>query len=305
MIVLSYVGKLPSYIVECVYQIRLFFSGEVYLIVDDLQSPFLVSLNAIVIPYTPVPDFSELVERNIHKFIIDDKLGDRKELFIRSFERFFLLHRAMIERDLSNVIFLEIDVLIYHDPSYWVAEFSQHELCYTFDNVNRCSGAFMYVQSADSISGLIDFMMDYINNKPIRTGLETLDEMTCLYHYYKKNPTIVELLPVYWEDRTVHPEACMNYSKYERIFDSLSIGCNMIGGMSIDEHGNPCVEKKSLRWSSVDYSKCRFQFMKDQEDRKIPHIWNESENAWTAIQNLHVHSKELSKGLSFYPPAHK
>jgi len=298
MIVLSYVGKLPSYIIECVYQIRLFFSGAVYLIVDDLQSPYLVSLNVIIIPYKPIPEFSELVERNIHKFIIDDKLGDRKELFIRSFERFFLLHRIMIEHDLSNVIFLEIDVLIYHDPDDWIAEFSQHELCYTFDNVNRCSGAFMYVQSADSISGLIDFMMDYISHQPIRIGLETLDEMTCLYHYYKKNPTIVELLPVYWEDRTVHSEACMNYSKYERIFDSLSIGCNMIGGMSIDEHGNQCIEKKNLRWSSVDYSKCRFQFIKDQEDRKIPHIWNESENAWTAIQNLHVHSKELSKGLS-------
>ena len=309
-IVLSFIGKLPPYIIECIHQIRLFFSGPIYLILNDFDSPLLIplekySVQLVQYDFVLSTDFSGLVERNANKFIIDNSLGDRKELFIRSFERFFLLQRTMYLYEISNVIFLEIDVLIYNDPFNWIDEFSQNELCYTFDNVNRCSGAFMYIQTNDSLSGLLDFMMDYIDNHSIRIGLETLDEMTCLYHYYKQNPMMVELLPIYWHDSSnpsIHSEAYMNYSKYNVLFDAISIGCNMIGGIEnmndLDVSGNPVIKKGSMRWSNIDYSKNRFQFIEDSLNRKIPSIWNEMEQQWKTIQNLHVHSKELRKGLS-------
>ena len=38
IVALSFVGKLPSYTIECIHQIRIYFKGEVYLIIDDLNS---------------------------------------------------------------------------------------------------------------------------------------------------------------------------------------------------------------------------------------------------------------------------
>ena len=37
IIVYSFIGKLPKYIVDTVYQSRLFFDGDIYLILDDLS----------------------------------------------------------------------------------------------------------------------------------------------------------------------------------------------------------------------------------------------------------------------------
>jgi hypothetical protein len=209
----------------------------------------------------------------------------------------------MVLHELSNVLFLEIDILIYNDPVIWIEEFSQFELCYTFDNVDRCSGAFTYVNSADSLSGLLDFMTDYIENQSVRQGIASLDEMTCLYHYYKQNPTVVELLPIFWPCSSVHTCTYANYDNYNNtIFDALSIGCNMIGGINsvheLDANGNPVIQKGNLRWSNVDYSKYKMQFEKDAQQRLIPYIWNESQKKWIRINNLHVHSKELIKGIS-------
>lgn len=306
-IVLSFIGKLPTYIIECVHQIRIFFSGNIYLILNDFDFIYLSQLRAfsvVLVPYESVlsTEFSELVQRNNKKFVIEEKLGDRKELFIRSFERFFLLQNAMVLHELTNVLFLEIDILIYNDPAVWIEEFSQHELCYTFDNVDRCSGAFTYVNSADSLSGLLDFMTDYIETQSVRHGVASLDEMTCLYHYYKQNPTVVELLPIFWPCSSVNTCAYSNYDNYNTIFDALSIGCNMIGGINsvheLDVDGNPVIQKGNLRWSNVDYSKYRMQFEKDSQERQIPYIWNESQQKWIRINNLHVHSKELVKGIS-------
>lgn len=303
-IVLSFIGKIPAYIIECVHQIRIFFSGEIYLILNDFDFIYLSKLRAfsvVLVPYESVlsTEFSELIQRNNKKFVIEEKLGDRKELFIRSFERFFLLQNTMVLHELTNVLFLEIDILIYNDPAVWIEEFSQHELCYTFDNVDRCSGAFTYVNSADSLSGLLDFMTDYIENQSVRHGVASLDEMTCLYHYYKQNPTVVELLPIFWPCSSVHTCAYSNYDNYNSIFDALSIGCNMIGIDSVHNvDGNPVIQKGNLRWSNVDYSKYRMQFEKDSQERQIPYIWNESEKKWIRINNLHVHSKELVKGIS-------
>ena len=39
-VVLSFIGTLPNYVVDCVHQIRCFFQGDIYLILNDLNSPF-------------------------------------------------------------------------------------------------------------------------------------------------------------------------------------------------------------------------------------------------------------------------
>ena len=135
IIVLSFIGKLPSYIVDCIHQIRLFYNGDIYLILDDISSFYLIELQKYdikTIEYSKVISnhFIESYQRNQNKFVVLPSLVGREFLFIRSFERFFLLQNAMKQFDLSDVLFMELDNLIYDDPHNWLAEFSKNELCY-------------------------------------------------------------------------------------------------------------------------------------------------------------------------------
>ena len=39
-VIYSFIGKLPEYIIETIYQLRLYYNGDVYLIIDDYNSVF-------------------------------------------------------------------------------------------------------------------------------------------------------------------------------------------------------------------------------------------------------------------------
>jgi len=178
IICLSFIGTLPSYIVECVHQIRLFFSGDVYLIINDLESPYIdvmkqLDFKVIVVDYAYVRSlvFDDLVSRKRENLFYIEDLKGREELILRSFERFFLLQNLMMGGhwndggNLKDCLFLELDNLIYDDPNKWVDIFSKNELCYMFDNINRFSSGIMYVKSWNSLTGLLNECMEYIENK--------------------------------------------------------------------------------------------------------------------------------------------
>jgi hypothetical protein len=95
-VALSFIGKLPEYILDCVHQVRLFFDGDIVLILDDLNSPYVSILKdryrVILINYQEVqsPEFIQCYNENRNKFMIVSWLKGRELLFIRCFERFFL-----------------------------------------------------------------------------------------------------------------------------------------------------------------------------------------------------------------------
>ena len=37
-LILSFIGKLPDYIVDCIYQIRIFYKGNIYLILYKIRN---------------------------------------------------------------------------------------------------------------------------------------------------------------------------------------------------------------------------------------------------------------------------
>jgi len=294
---LSFRGILPSYIIESIHQIRIFFSGDVYLIIDDIHSPFLESLkiyNVIFVPYEEVVSdlFIEVVNKNIHKFVIVHELIGREELFIRSFERFFLLQNLMEKFDLTDVLFLELDNLIYDDPTQWISSFSKTELCYMFDNNDRCSSGLMYVKSKTSLLGFMDYCINFIN-----TTNELLNEMTALYRYYIENKTMVQILPTYWNNSKsyISELAYMNAGEYSGIFDALGIGCCLLG---LDTHHTYGVIRTGTKaeWCQIDYTQEKIEWIVDDQGRKRPYIWGNDK--WLLIKNLHVHSKDLKSGLS-------
>ena len=45
-IILSFIGTLPNYTIDCIHQIRLFYDGPLYLILDDYNSQFIDKLKS-------------------------------------------------------------------------------------------------------------------------------------------------------------------------------------------------------------------------------------------------------------------
>ena len=91
----AFVGKLPSYIKESIHQSRCFFEGDIYLIIDDINSIHLKDIekyNVKIIDYNNVKSiiFLDIVNKNKHKFCIVKELNERELLFIRCCVNFLL-----------------------------------------------------------------------------------------------------------------------------------------------------------------------------------------------------------------------
>ena len=302
-IALSFVGKLPDYIIQSIYQIRLYFDGDIYLIINDIESIYLEKLKDYIVKIINYNDvlsleFNDLIKTHYGKFWICNGLTGREELFIRSFERFFLLQNLMKFKNIEDCLFLELDNLIYDDPRKWVEEFSKNELCYMFDNYDRSSSGLMYVKKPSSLDGFLEYSMKYITN-----STEFLNEMTCLYRYYMEqsnnNTKInnsVSILPTYWNDNEIPNMAHMNYGKYEdSIFDAIGIGTQLLGIDTFHSNGVLTTGLKSY-WSAIDYRQQKFEWKICDNGFKKPFVWNGEK--WLLINNLHVHSKDLINGLS-------
>lgn len=295
-IALSFIGPLPKYIIECIHQIRCYFDKDIYLITNQLDSPYIESLikyNIQIIDYNHVysQEFNNILDLYRSKICIVNNLKGREELFIRSFERFFLLQNLMKNKNIEDALFLELDNLIYDNPENWLIEFQKNELCYMFDNYDRCSSGLMYVKTQNSLTNLLSYILNYI-----ATSNDFLNEMTALYLYREQEPDKVQILPTLFASRTSIPEiTCEKYNNYYSIFDALAIGCYLLG---IDtHHTNGVVEThKKAVWCLIDYTNDQFKWEIDEQGRKKPYIW--SGEQWILINNLHVHSKELKNGLS-------
>ena len=88
IIVYCFIGPLPSYAIDTVYQTRLFTNMDIYFIINDYDSPSAKELeqkyNVNIVRYDDVKDalFNETVEENWHKLTIIDNLKGREKIFI-------------------------------------------------------------------------------------------------------------------------------------------------------------------------------------------------------------------------------
>jgi len=296
---LSFIGKLPEYTIECVHQIRLFFEGDIYLIMNDFESTHLEKIkkfNVKLIKYGDVYPrlFNTIAKKNKTKFSYLSGLKGREELFLKALERFFLLYNLMLKNDLENCLFLEIDNLIYDNPNKWLDEFKKHELCYMYDNDDRFSSGIMYVKKSNSLVNFLNYILNYINKT--KSGMP--NEMTCLSEYYEHNKltNTVQILPTYWPKDEIPDVATDNFDKYNNtIFDSAGMGIYLTGINTFHTNGELILFSK-FELCKIDYTNNKFEWILDDKNRKIPHIWNGE--SWLKINNLHIHSKLLKNALS-------
>jgi len=300
----AFIGPVPSYAIEQVHQLRLFYDGPAYFILNDYNNPIVKKMqdmyNIHIIRYDDVVDtsFNAMIHTLSHKFMIMHRLQGREKLFIYSFERFYVLYNLMKKYSLTNVLFLELDNLIYDEPHNWIKALEQVDMAYVFDNYDRASAGISYIRHADILHQLLIYFNAYIQN---HTGF--INEMSALYRFYdfmKKKHTSgkfrVSFLPIHWKDSTNPSQSyeCSDIFK-DSIFDALSIGIYLAGIDTYHSDGK-IVTKKKNPWGLIDYTSYTYEYIYDEKGRKIPYILNGATHV--RINNLHIHSKDLINHLS-------
>jgi len=287
-----FIGKLPEYAIDTVYQTRLFYDGPIYFIISDIESIYVNELklhNVTIVDYKDVKysEFNNCIDKNIHRFEYIPNLVGREKLFIYSFERFAVLYKTMLLYNLSDVFFLELDNLIYDNPLKWESEFSKKRMAYMYEKVERCSSGICYIKDSNILCNFLDYCMFFIE-----TTNTHLNEMLALYNFWELNKEYVQILPTHWlSNGSIISE---NYNNYQSVFDSASIGI-YLGGL--DPYHTQGVIVKNVKWwaSEIDYTPYKYKWEKDDKGRNIPYVYN---NTWLRINNLHIHSKDLVSNLS-------
>lgn len=295
-LIYSFIGVLPDYIIESIYQTRLYYKGDIYLILNDYDSPYLYILNkvfkVILIKYEEVIDknFLNIYTQNIEKIMCPyaSHLKGRELLFSRSYEKLFIINNLIKYLNLKDCLVLELDVLIYSNPELLIPYFHKKNIKYTatasFDN-HYCV-AYMYIK--DNLDNITDFLLQYMkdNNSEI-------NEMKAIYSYHKKYKDLY-LLPVFFKKSNIHMDCWLNYDDNdEYIFDGSGHGIILIG--------RDTVHKKALNYHYIKEtdSSIKYKWMIDKNDGlKKPYLLNTENNKLLLIHNLHIHSKNLKEGLS-------
>jgi hypothetical protein len=299
-IVYAFLGRLPHYIVPTIHQARCFFDGPITLLVDDMESPYLEQLKpynvTIVHAYDYVHlEFIQCVQENASKFCIAHKLGDRKLLFIRSFERFFLLQNWMTKHNKTDVLFLELDMLIYFKPSELLPILSKRELTFTHTQDNHKCSAFFYVKRVSALSDLNSYFLSYIRNPEHQSNIS---EMQAIWKWLEV-PGVRErvwMLPGLWKDTQYHTDVWENFEAFQySLFDSLGIAILIDGPDSTHREE---WERRGRVWWGVDVRYNEYSYTwKTIDGKRIVYLQDTNHNEYK-VQALHVHNKHIEAFLS-------
>lgn len=297
-LVYSFIGILPSYIIESIYQARLFFDGNIYLIIDDYTSPYLKILkknfNVKVLDYQIYRDetFIDAFNSKITDFESPyiNNLEGRELLFIRSYERLFLVNNLIKKLNLKDTLTLELDNLIYSNPKLLLDYFrksGEYTAMASFKN-HHCIG-YMYIKN--DLDKITNFLLEFIydNNNIYRNIYDKITEMKAIYAYQKKYNDLY-LLPIFYKRLDINTDCYKNYDKL--LFDSGCHGINIIGR---DNYHNKPLDY--LYITNKD-NRIKYNWKKDENGFIKPYIFDINKKEWILLNNLHVHSKELNKCLS-------
>ena len=298
IVVYCYIGPVPNYLIETIQQTRLFFKGDIICILTDIHSPIVKRLKEEgirIILYEKNVEFDACIKEHGSKFSLVPELGTREKLFIYAFERFFALYSVMRNENWKDVVFLELDNLIYDDPIKWLAGFQKKPMAYMYDNELRCASGICYIQHADILYEFTQCCLQYIRETDIHRAFMT--EMQALHAFWIARSDLIQLLPIHWPSPTPHT-TWETYGTYgDSIFDAAALGIYLCGMDPIHTGG---IVKTGLgaNWSAVNYTTYEYKWEDDKEGRMIPYVMNGS--GWVRINNLHVHSKNLTPYLSIH-----
>lgn len=204
------------------------------------------------------------------------------------FERFFGIHSLMNERNLTNVIHIENDCLLYSDVSTLIDQMIlNYNIGVTSASKDCVIMNLCFFKNKEVLSALLEFTL---NNWDLQNN-----EMILFNQFKILHPEIMQNLPTANSNiaksqnitPTNHYDPCYNADVFNSIFDAARIGQYICGKYeAINEEFRPYEFK--------------FEWIADECGRRIPYLIQtiDGELKYTKINNLHCHAKNTHLFLS-------
>jgi hypothetical protein len=269
-IVYSFIGKLPEYTIDSIYQTRLYCNNDIYLIYSDYNNKNIDKIKKY---------------ENIHLIKYDDINKNNLN------ERTYLLYNLSKLLNLENILFLELDNLIYSDPNNWIKHINK-DVAFMIDNVDRASIGTSYFKNSNIIKKIIDY---FDNNYLVNSNDTYINEMLAYHKFYEKYKDECFILPSFVDSRYIN-SISENFNKFNSLFDPSSYGIFLLGYDEIHQSGENKGIHKINQWGIIkDLNKDNVIWKNIEGYIKPFFVHN---NNYYLINNLHIHSKNLNMGLS-------
>ena len=305
-------SKLPSYIGEAILQARLFNTTEdIYLFankkalnkkkVRHLVAHIRNDLQAKIVPIETLQKSEE------HRIFARRSTLDKK--FRHGFwrfatERFLILDDFMQQYNITNLVHLESDTLLYRKVEELMPTFKTHYkgIAAVFINEEYCIPCFIYINDKESLKKLAQYIaqeadtgkndMFLLSDFRIKNHAQQIDTLPIISRAYIAQYGLKALNG----RSTNNPEKyCNNIEGFNSIFDGNAIG-HYFGGVDprngAEAFGPGYVNENNLFNTSL----LTFRWKMDELGRKIPFMSFNGEEY--RINNLHIHSKNLKNFLS-------
>jgi hypothetical protein len=198
--------------------------------------------------------------------------------------RFVYIYEYMKTNNITDIIHIENDVMIYDNLDNMKDKFKKDKLYLSFDNFYRVIPGIMYINNHTNLKKILD---NYSMNK---------NDMENLGKYF--NSPLVEPFPIIYINEENYFNK--NFNIFNSIFDGAAIG-QYIGGIDLRNCPDDTIGIVS-KDCIVKYNNYKFYW------KKTNNLWNpylEINNNFIKINNLHIHSKFLEKFLSDNPTENK
>ena len=305
-IILVHLGTdIPLYLDACLKQIRLWNSVEnvaVYLVafeeLYEILNPLCEKYSITFVRtsmLTPTENHSRFI-----RYLKNYDASFRNNYWRYVVERFFYMEEVMRAYNLSNVIHMEYDVMLYMDVSEFYPGVVTNipGMALAFDNDTQGYPSFIFINSIGALELLNGFIT--VNCNSGLTDMKLLSVFRWLYPNLLQSLPQIPVRPT--ENRTTLSGTVSNEPPIYlanlftelgcRIFDSIAIG-QLIGGIDArNAEGAQVVEYEN---ESAFYKVSEFGV---RWNRCGLGRWFPETNAGQRIVNIHIHSKKLSYFLS-------
>ena len=278
-VVLVHIGNiLPSYLSDCIKQIRYFVSVPIHIIIDH-QHITELKLKTLNLKDIHFMELEGIPTSDIHNTFVNGTLLSQG--FWRSAsERFFYLYEYCLLKNLEDVVHIENDNLIYYDFNKCKEFFSTKPLWAVFDADQRCIPSFVYIRNVQAIKELASSFLKSRN----------MNDMDTIAMFRDQNPDYIGCLPIITNYISDIPVRYIEHAaSFGVLFDGAAVG-QFIGGIDkIHNKGNTEGFINETTIFQCDKALVEWRII---NDRRVPYL-----NGLPLV-NLHIHSKELKHWMS-------
>jgi hypothetical protein len=271
-VILVMLNNLQEYIFDNIQQLKNHNNNDITVITDKKFNSLFenIAINIINIEDI-IPNYINIASKISTTY--------RGGFWLLASYRFLAIYEYMKQYNISNIIHLENDVLIYKNIDT-INFHNINKLLLTMDSENRCIPGLMFIPNNEILKKCLDIFNPNLN-----------DMQNFSNCYYNLNEYI-DTLPIFIDnnENTITKMITTNFKYYNCIFDAAAIG-QYLGG--VDPRNIPGDSKGFVNETCViDYSKYNF-IWKNENDKKIPYIVINT-NEYPII-NLHIHCKDLKQ----------